>query len=150
MNLTAKLLFEQIRLPMGSKWPLSGKLRHSIATLDQWPLRAVRVIRVIRQQRLIVTDAAPCTFIHEERRAAFRCLCENAFAIGKDWRRCWRVSKIYRHFYATKGKVSLAILIAASASFTRPAANNDACQIVKLPIACLFIGSTPTPRSARF
>jgi hypothetical protein len=40
MNLTAKLLFEQIRLPMGSKWPLSGKLRHSIATLDQWPLRA--------------------------------------------------------------------------------------------------------------
>jgi hypothetical protein len=39
MNLTAKLLFEQIRLPMGGQRLLSGKLRHSIATLDQYQLR---------------------------------------------------------------------------------------------------------------
>jgi hypothetical protein len=82
MNLTAKLLFEQIPLPMGSKWPLSDKLRHSIATLDQWPLRAVRVIRVIRHQGPIVTDAAPCTFLHEGRKPDFRCALHRGLLCG--------------------------------------------------------------------
>jgi hypothetical protein len=38
--------------------------------MRQWQVWAVRVIR---QQGLIVTDAAPCTFLHEGRRADLRC-----------------------------------------------------------------------------
>ena len=41
LNLTAKLLFDQTRQPMRGQWPLSGKLRRSIATLDERRLRAV-------------------------------------------------------------------------------------------------------------
>jgi len=43
LNLTTKFLFEQTRQPMGGQWRLSGKLRRSIATLDEGPVRAVHV-----------------------------------------------------------------------------------------------------------
>jgi hypothetical protein len=33
-----------------------------------------RAVHVIRQQGLIVKDAAPCTFLHEGRIADFRCV----------------------------------------------------------------------------
>jgi hypothetical protein len=46
MNLTARLLFEQIWLPIASQWPLLGKLRRSIVTLDQGPLWAEHVVHL--------------------------------------------------------------------------------------------------------
>ena len=46
------------------------KLRRSVETVGERQLWAVRVIR---HQGLIVTDAAPCTFLNEGRKPELRC-----------------------------------------------------------------------------